>query len=212
VVSMKVLLTGFDIFKKEKKNPSWEAIKDMEDIYFEGTEIVKRKLPVEFKKAIEIVSDLLLGTKPDFYIAFGLAGGRTTITVERVAINIMDSKAPDNSGYTPDDEPIFEDGPTAYFSTVPIKKIITNLHNEGIPALISNSAGTYVCNTVFYTGLYISEKYELPTRVGFVHLPYQSDQVLDKNVPSYPIEFIKKAIKVVIKSLISEYNEQNQQK
>lgn len=200
---MRALLTGFDIFKGEKKNPSWEAIKDFNKTSIFDVEIIIKKLPVEFKKVIAILPDLITSIMPDIYIGFGLASRRATINVERVAINIMDSKLPDNAKYAPEDEPIFEDGPVAYFSTLPIKQIIENLRKEGIPAIVSNSAGTYVCNTAFYVSRHTIEKNNLDAIAGFIHLPYQSDQVVDKNVPSFPLSFIIQAVNVILQTSIA---------
>ncbi|MCD6513342.1 MAG: pyroglutamyl-peptidase I [Candidatus Odinarchaeota archaeon] len=205
---MNILLTGFEKFGKEKMNPSWDAIKDLDGAVISNVRIFCRQLPVSFKRALTIVKELLGSIRPRFYIAFGLAGGRNTVTVERVAINIMDSTKPDNDNYTPKDETIFEDGPAAYFATVPIKDIIKVLREKGIPAIISNSAGTYVCNTVFYSGLYYANKLGLETKVGFIHLPYDTSQVLDKDKPSLPLNLIKEGIIELINFLAQTKNKE----
>ena len=204
---MKVLVTGFEKFGKEKINPSWEAIKDLKDPDFKDVKIIKKKLPVSFKKVVETLPEIIKEIKPDIYIAFGLAGGRNTFTIERVAINIMDSTAPDNEKYTPTDVPIFQDGPAAFFSTLPIKKIMKTLHNQGIPALISNTAGTYVCNTAFYVGRYVMEKISPKGLAGFIHIPFQSSQVVNRNVPSYPLDFIKKGVKISINTAVDYFKD-----
>ena len=199
---MKILVTGFEEFGKEKINPSWEAIKNLSNSDFEDVTLTKKRLPVSFKKVIETLPEIIKEEKPEIYIAFGLAGGRNTFTIERVAINVMDSTIPDNDKYTPTDVPILQDGPVAYFSTLPIKKIMKALQKQGIPALISNTAGTYVCNTAFYVGRYIMEKVNPKGLAGFIHVPFQSSQVVTRNVPSYPLEFIEKGVKISINAAI----------
>ncbi|ASJ16321.1 pyroglutamyl-peptidase I [Thermococcus chitonophagus] len=195
---MKVLVTGFEPFGNEKVNPSWEAVKLLPD-EIEGVTVVKRLLPVTFNGVRRILPELILKEKPNVVISTGLAGGRPTITVERVAINIMDSTMPDNEGYKPEDEPIFEDAPTAYFSTLPIKKIVRALRENGIPALVSNTAGTYVCNTAMFTALHTIAKHGLNAKAGFIHVPYSHKQALDKPRPSMALETIAKAIEIAIK-------------
>lgn len=198
---MKFLVTGFDIFKNEKLNPSWEIAKELSKIEFQEAEIISEKLPVSFKRVPSLIKELLEKYRPDIYLALGLAGGRNNITVERVAINVMDSRTPDNEGYTPEDEPIVQNGPVAYFSTIPIKNIVKVLRENEIPSIISNSAGTYVCNTAFYAGLHYSNILGLNTKVGFIHVPYATIQVLDKNKPSLPLNLMIHGIKQVIKFL-----------
>ncbi|MFA4661911.1 pyroglutamyl-peptidase I [Pyrococcus kukulkanii] len=195
---MKVLVTGFEPFGNEKINPSWEAVKLLPD-EIEGATVVKKLLPVTFNGVRRILPELILKEKPDVVISTGLAGGRPTITVERVAINIMDSTMPDNEGYKPEDEPIFEDAPTAYFSTLPIKKIVKALRENGIPALVSNTAGTYVCNTAMFTALHTIAKHGLNAKAGFIHVPYSHEQALDKPRPSMALETIAKAIEIAIR-------------
>ncbi|MFA4700872.1 pyroglutamyl-peptidase I [Pyrococcus kukulkanii] len=195
---MKVLVTGFEPFGNEKINPSWEAVKLLPD-EIEGATVVKKLLPVTFHGVRRILPELILKEKPDVVISTGLAGGRPTITVERVAINVMDSTMPDNEGYKPEDEPIFDDAPTAYFSTLPIKKIVKALRENGIPALVSNTAGTYVCNTAMFTALHTIAKHGLNAKAGFIHVPYSHEQALDKPRPSMALETIAKAIEIAIR-------------
>ncbi|MFA4646012.1 pyroglutamyl-peptidase I [Pyrococcus kukulkanii] len=195
---MKVLVTGFEPFGNEKINPSWEAVKLLPD-EIEGATVVKKLLPVTFNGVRRILPELILKEKPDVVISTGLAGGRPTITVERVAINIMDSTMPDNEGYKPEDEPIFDDAPTAYFSTLPIKKIVRALRENGIPALVSNTAGTYVCNTAMFTALHTIAKHKLNAKAGFIHVPYSHEQALDKPRPSMALETIARAIEIAIR-------------
>lgn len=194
---MKVLVTGFEPFGEEKVNPSWEAVKMLPDVVGDA-EIVKYQLPVSFKKVRELLPEIISKEKPEVIILTGQAGGRVNITVERVAINVMDSTKEDNDGYKPEDEPIFEDAPAAYFSTLPIKRIVRALRENKIPAMVSNTAGTYVCNTAMFTALHYVATNNLNAKAGFIHVPYIPEQVLEKNAPSMPLEMIKRAIEIAI--------------
>ena len=194
---MKVLVTGFEPFGEEKVNPSWEAVKMLPDVVGDA-EIVKYQLPVSFKKVRELLPEIISKEKPEVIILTGQAGGRVNITVERVAINVMDSTKEDNDGYKPEDEPIFEDAPAAYFSTLPIKRIVRALRENKIPAMVSNTAGTYVCNTAMFTALHYVATNDLNAKAGFIHVPYIPEQVLEKNAPSMPLEMIKRAIEIAI--------------
>ncbi|NJE43043.1 pyroglutamyl-peptidase I [Thermococcus sp. GR6] len=196
---MKVLITGFEPFGGEEINPSWEAVRRLPD-KIAGAELVKRQLPVTFRGAREILPRLIVETKPDVVILTGQAGGRPNITVERVAINVMDSTMPDNEGYTPEDEPIFEGAPDAYFATLPIKAIVKALREAKIPAAVSNTAGTYVCNTAMYTALHTIAVAGMETKAGFIHVPFIHEQALDKPRPSMALETVVKAYEVIIKT------------
>ena len=194
---MKVLITGFEPFGEEKINPSWEAVKMLPE-EIEGARIVKKQLPVSFKRVRRLLPELMDDTKPDLVLLTGQAGGRFNITVERVAINVMDSVKGDNDGYAPEDELIFN-GPAAYFATIPIRRIVKTLREEKIPATISNSAGTYVCNTAMYTALHHISSQRLKAKAGFIHVPYIPEQVLDKTKPSMSLDMIKRGIQLAVR-------------
>ncbi|ONN27076.1 pyrrolidone-carboxylate peptidase [Thermosipho affectus] len=198
---MKVLITGFEPFNKEKINPSYEALKKLPG-EIEGIKVVKAQVPTVFRKSIEEIERLIIREKPDIVICVGQAGGRSKITIERVAINIDDANIPDNMGNKPEDEKIFEDGENAYFSNLPIKHMIESIKKCNIPADISNSAGTYVCNHILYGLLYLINKKYPHIKGGFIHVPYAHEQVIEKkNVPSMSIDDIAKALYCAIKSL-----------
>ncbi|WP_297501550.1 pyroglutamyl-peptidase I [Thermococcus sp.] len=198
---MKVLVTGFEPFGGEGINPSWEAVKGLPD-EIDGAEIVKHRLPVTFRGVRELLPRLIVRERPDVIVLTGQAGGRPNVTVERVAINVMDSKTPDNEGFAPEDEPVFEGAPVAYFSTLPIKTIVNALREEKIPAGISNTAGTYVCNTAMFTALHTIAVAGMETRAGFMHVPYSHEQALDKPRPSMALETIRKAVEVAVRTSI----------
>ena len=199
-----IILTGFEPFGGEKINPSWESVKDFDGMVFNGFNIKTLRLPVSYKRAKEKVEEIIGEMKPLVFLSFGEAGGRTKIFVERVALNLMDSDKADNDGYKVKGELIYKDAPLAYFSNLPVNKIVNNLQKNGIPAKVSNHAGTYVCNLVFYTALHHSTIINLETKVGFIHVPYAFEQVMKKDKPAFPLEYIKKAVKIIIESIVSD--------
>ena len=199
---MKVLITGFDPFGGEKINPAWEAVKGIKNI-IEGAKIIKLEIPTVFNKSIEKVKEAMELEKPDIVLCIGQAGGRYDMTVERVAINVDDARIEDNEGNQPIDIPVFEDGENAYFSNLPIKAMVEEIKGQGIPASISNSAGTFVCNHIMYGVLYHINKTYKNMRGGFIHVPFINEQVLDKkNQPYMPVEHITKALEAAIKAAV----------
>lgn len=202
---MRVLITGFDPFGKEKINPSFEAIKRLPDKILD-IEIIKLEIPTVFYKSIETLRSKMCEVQPDIVICTGQAGGRTAISVERIAINIDDARIEDNEGNKPEDKPIFFDGENAYFSNLPIKKIVEGIKEIGIPAEISNSAGTFVCNHLLYGLMYYIQRDFKKTIGGFIHVPYLPEQVLEKrNTPSMSLDNIVKALEKAIEVSITEY-------
>lgn len=203
---MKIMVTGFDPFGGESINPAYEAVKRLED-NISGAEIVKVEIPTVFRKSIEKLDEAIQRENPDVVVCVGQAGGRFDITVERVAINISDASIEDNEGNAPIDEPIFEDGKPAYFSRLPIKAMVKEIRAGGIPASISNTAGTYVCNHIMYGLHYLIDKKYPNMKGGFIHVPFLPQQVIDKrNAPSMNLEDITKALTLAIEAVI-EYKE-----
>lgn len=194
----RILLTGFEPFGCYSINSSWELVAALPDT-IGNFECVKLRLQVEFKAVSNLVPEILMQYKPDILIAFGQSAG-DSIRIERVAINIDDARIPDNSGCRPTDETIHADGKNAYFATLPIKSMKSAVEQVGLPVVISNSAGTYVCNHTFYNWLYWCEKLKLNTKVGFIHLPRLPEQV-GVNEPSMPLDDIKKAVLEILKNL-----------
>lgn len=176
-----ILLTGFEHFGKYDVNPSKLVVKRLSGVgeaELPGVEIHVAILPVSFRRAGEVLRSLLDELKPDIYIGLGLWAGVSYVTVERVAINVMDARIPDNDGYQPIDEPIDPMGSLAYSTTLPKKAIVRRLREAGIPAAISNSAGTYICNYVLYLALHHSAKHGYPRRTSFMHLPLLPEQAV----------------------------------
>ncbi len=198
---MKVLITGFDPFGGEKINPAWEAVRALPD-NIDGIEVVKLQIPTVFKKSAKKLFENIDSVKPDVVICVGQAGGRYEFSVERVAINVDDGRIPDNDGYQPVDSPVFEDGENAYFSTLPIKAIVEEVKKAGIPAAVSNTAGTYVCNHIMYSLLYYLNKNNLNIKGGFIHVPFIPEQVVEKkNIPYMELTRITKALEISIKAI-----------
>lgn len=199
---MKILVTGFDPFGGEKINPAYETIKRL-DNNIKKAEIVKLEIPTVFQKSIKVLNKKIAKEKPDVVLCIGQAGGRYDITVERVAINIDDARIRDNEGKQPVDEHIFHDGDAAYFSNLPIKAMVKNIRRGNIPASISNSAGTFVCNHIMYGLLYLIDKKYPDIRGGFIHVPFLPQQVVNKNnTPSMNLKDITKALTLAIEGAI----------
>ena len=199
---MKILITGFDPFGGESVNPALEAVKKLPDTIL-GQEVIKIEIPTVFRKAVEKIEENIEKHNPDVVISVGQAGGRFGVTPERVAINIDDARIQDNEGNQPIDIAIYEDGENAYFTNLPIKAMVKEMNDNGIPASVSNTAGTFVCNHVMYGILYLIDKKYPNMRGGFIHVPYIPSQVTTKpNMPSMSADDITKGLELSIKALI----------
>lgn len=195
-----ILLTGFAPFNQETANPSWQAVKQFEGkTSSDGSRIQVAELPCEFGRATEVLLDLVQQHQADIVICVGQAGGRSEISVERVAINVDDARIPDNAGQQPIDEAIEINGENAYFSTLPIKAIVHELKQAGIPAHVSQSAGTYVCNHVFYGLMHYAQRHPHVKRAGFIHIPYLPEQaVLHPGAPSMALEILLNSLSLAL--------------
>ena len=161
-------------------NPSWEICRQLAGKTVAGRRIEALKVPCEFRASIEAVAEAIEAHRPGIVICLGQAGGRAHMSVERVAINVDDARIADNAGGRPIDEPIARDGPPAYFATVPVKAMTAAMRAAAVPAQVSNSAGTYVCNHLMYGVLHFLAARGNRARAGFIHVPYDEAQVLDK--------------------------------
>jgi len=199
---MKILVTSFEPFGKENINPSYEVLKSLSD-HLENAEIIKVQLPTVFHLSIDKATEKIREINPDAVLSIGQSAMRYDIGVERIAINIDDAKIPDTAGQQPVDVSIDPQGSIAYFATIPVKKIVEEIRKEKIPASISNTAGTYVCNHLMYGILNYIHKNKLPTKAGFIHVPYLSEQVLDKPyTPFMSLEDMTKAISIALRVII----------
>jgi pyroglutamyl-peptidase len=175
----RVLITGFAPFGGESVNPSWQAASLVAADPPAGLTVTAIELPCVFGKSVDALRDAIRASAPDLVLCLGLAGGRPGVTVERVAVNVDDARIPDNAGNQPIDEPVVPGGPAAYFSALPVKACVAALREAGVPAAVSNTAGTFVCNHVAY-GLGHLIATEFPgVRGGFVHVPWAPEQVTD---------------------------------
>ncbi len=199
---MKILITGFDPFGEEKINPAYEAVKLLPDV-IKTAEIYKLEIPTVMNTSIEKTIDKIEEIKPDIVINVGQAGGRYTITPEKVAINLNDFRIPDNEGNQVNDEVIYEDGENAYFTTLPVKSMVKKMNDEGIPASLSYSAGSFICNHIMYGILYYINKNNLNIKSGFIHIPYMTEQVVDKkNQPSLSLDTLRNGLIASIEAAI----------
>jgi pyroglutamyl-peptidase len=200
---MKILVTGFDPFENEPLNASWEVVRRLPDT-IGGAEVVKVQIPTSFRRSGPAVRDAVVAHDPDVVVGVGQAGGRFAVTPERVAINVDDGRIPDNDDVQPIDEPIEPDGPPAYFSTLPVKAMVAAMQEAGVPAAVSNTAGTFVCNHMFYASRHLVER-ELPGRAtGFVHVPYLPSQVLDKpGTPSLSLDDMVTAVAAGLAAIVA---------
>lgn len=200
---MKIIVTGFDPFGGEAINPALETIKSLPKT-IAGAEIIIVEVPTVFDKAARVLEEKMAEHEPDAVLCIGQAGGRADLTPERVAINQDDARIPDNEGQQPIDRTIRPDGPAAYFSTLPIKAMVEAIRSVGIPASVSNTAGTFVCNHLMYQALYLTEKRFPNTKAGFLHIPYLPEQVVDKpGLPSMSLETIVKGIEAAISAMVA---------
>ncbi|PHM58904.1 pyroglutamyl-peptidase I [Xenorhabdus sp. KK7.4] len=195
-----ILVTAFEPFGGDATNPSWEAIKRLQGSRVADANIEVHQLPCIFDTSLAQLYTIIDKYQPELVISVGLAGGRPDITVERVAININDARIADNAGHQPIDTPIIAGGPAAYFSSLPIKAMVRALNISGIPATVSQTAGTFVCNHVMYGLLhYLTQKYPA-ARGGFIHVPYLPEQATEyTNMSSMSLEIITSALKMAIK-------------
>lgn len=202
---MKILITGFEPFGGESVNPAYEAVKLLPDMAGD-IQIVKMEIPTVFGEDGKVVETGILQHQPDAVICVGQAGRRADIGVERVAINLVEASIPDNAGNQPMDVKVQEDGDTAYFATIPVKAMVKNIKDHGIPASISYTAGTYVCNSVMYDLLYLIDRKYPSIRGGFIHVPYATEQGVGKPVGTATMELstISKALLYALEAVAGE--------
>jgi pyroglutamyl-peptidase len=194
-----VLLTGFEPFAGDAINPSWDAVRALHSKCIAGHRIVSARLPVTFDGSLDALRIAIAKTHPVLVICVGLAGSRAAISLERIAINIDDARIPDNTGLQPVDEPIVAGAPAAYFSTLPIKAMLRALHDAGIPAEVSQTAGTYVCNHVFYSLMHALAA-NSKIRGGFIHVPPLAEHA---DASGLALETLIAALRIAIETAIA---------
>jgi pyroglutamyl-peptidase len=181
---VRILVSGFEPFGGQSLNPSWEVARALHGLTLEGAQVTAVQLPCVFAQALPALQQALAQHRPDIVLALGQAEGRCDFSVERVAINVMDARIADNAGAQPIDVPVVAGAPAAYFSTLPIKALVAGLRDGGFPASVSQTAGTFVCNQVFYALQHTLAGQGVLS--GFVHLPLLPEQAAQWKGPSLP--------------------------
>jgi len=196
---MRALVTGFDAFGGDTVNPSALAL-DRLDKRVAGMAIHIALLPTSYARSVVALRDALEEVQPDLVLSVGQAGGRSELCLERVAINVQDARIGDNDGQQPIDLPVVRGGPAAYFATLPIKACVAEMRRAGLPAAVSNTAGTFVCNHAFYALMDMAERDDMTYRGGFLHIPYLPEQVtrLGISAPSMALDDIVRGIEIVL--------------
>ncbi len=200
---MKILITGFAPFGGETVNPSYDAVKLLPET-LDGCQLIKLELPVSYEVSPKLLEWMISLHQPDAVICLGQSGGRNAITPEYVAINLMHSETADNSGVCYHDTPVMAEGPNAYFTAMPVRKMVSALRDAGLPGWVSYSAGTYVCNALMYRLLHrIATEYPY-LRGGFIHVPYSKEQLKDRCLPMFSMETaeIARGIEICLRVLI----------
>ncbi len=192
-----ILLTGFEPFDGEPVNPSWLIAHALDGETIGGATVTALRLPTEFGRSLRVLRAALRRHDPALVVALGQAGGRAALSVERIAINVDDARIPDNAGARPIDAPVVRGGPAAYFTSLPVKAIVAALRARGVPAEVSQTAGTFVCNHVFYGLQHALRRRRV--RSGFVHVPYLPEQVTTRpGTPCVPLATLVDGVRVAL--------------
>jgi pyroglutamyl-peptidase len=210
-LKLKLLISGFEPFGGSAVNPTQKLIQAIEGETFPGAQIKTVVLPVHFDECVDLLIQEIEHFEPDAVISCGLAGGRTGITPERIAVNIKDiapdSPYSDNQGAKPQDAPINPEGPDGLFATLPIRSMVNRLQDQGIPASISNTAGTFICNNTMYGVLDYIRTHRLSTIAGFVHFPASAEMAAEHpSWPTLPQETMLQALRIIIQTTINAGN------
>ncbi|HTN97104.1 MAG TPA: hypothetical protein VL101_09005 [Nordella sp.] len=203
-MTAKIVVTGFEPWSHGIENPTLQVLDQLHAANDIGGELTLVRLPVESDRLADITAKTLDEVKPDLWISLGLAAGLSVIAVERIAANVMDFPVPDNVGVQHGGEPVFSDGPAAHMATLPVKLIAEQLREGGIPAKISNSPSTYLCNQMMYTVLHLIAKKGMQTRAGFIHVPAHPRLAALQTyplteMPSMSVELMSAAVKNAIR-------------
>jgi pyroglutamyl-peptidase len=194
---VRLLITGFEPFGGEAYNPSQACLPLLaEALARRGIGVQTAVLPVEIGRVPQELHMLLHDYDPDIYLGLGLAGGRPSLSIERVGVNVLDFEMPDNAGTVIQDEPIATGGPAAYFSTLPVRAMAQASSEAHVPMYVSNTAGAYLCNAALYLGLHWAHTANRPTvpGIGFIHLPFAAESAPRRPAPALPLEFMARGI------------------
>lgn len=207
---MKVLLTGFEPFDGEGVNPSWEVARALDGWVHDGATVHARRIACVFGTALRELDAAIDELQPQLVICIGQAGGRSEVTPERVAINVDDGRICDNAGCQPIDVPVVAGAPAAYFSSLPIKAIVRDLRAAGVPAGVSNTAGTFVCNHLFYGLMHriASRPTTAGLRGGFIHIPYLLSQAARfPGAPGMAVETLVAALRIAVATALTQHGD-----
>ena len=185
MAAKRVVLTGYEPWSHASENPTLDLLDRARERNFADIELITLRVPVESERLGPLVNEALEAHKPDIWISLGLFPGSSVIAVERTAANVMDFPVPDNVDVQPVDEPVYPDGPFAYRSTLPIKAMVAAMNQRAIPAKVSNTASTYLCNQIMYTALHLVQEKGMETRAGFVHVPCTPGYVAQADYPEH---------------------------
>ncbi|CAA9438502.1 MAG: Pyrrolidone-carboxylate peptidase [uncultured Ramlibacter sp.] len=200
VGARRILVTGFDPFGGQVINPSWLAAQTLDGMRLDGHVVVSAQLPTQFNRSLRVLRELMAEHRPSLVLCTGQAGGRAAISLERVAINVNDARIPDNAGAQPIDTPVIPGAPAAYFSSLPIKAMLASMIAEGIRADVSQTAGTFVCNHVFFGLMHqlAGDPAWSGTRGGLVHVPWLPQQ----GHPSMTLEQVGLGLQVALRCAV----------
>ena len=206
-LALKALVTGFDPFGGDKVNPSSLAVRQLGK-RIGDVEVHVAELPTSYAQSAEVLRRAIEEIRPEIVLCVGQAGGRIELCLERVAINVQDARIRDNDGSQPIDRPVVEDGPAAYFTTLPIKACVAALREAGLPAAVSNTAGTFVCNHIFYALMDMLHRQSQPARGGFLHIPYVPEQAARLGgAPSMALGDIVRGIETILQTSINRVDD-----
>ena len=198
--SMRALVTGFDPFGSDEVNPSSLAVGRLRPSIGDVV-VMTAILPTSYANSAKVLMAAIDETRPDIVLCVGQAGGRTDLCLERVGINVQDARIRDNDGNQPIDVPVVANGPAAYFATLPIKACVEEMRKAGLPAVVSNTSGTFVCNHILYALMDIIRQQPAPMRGGFLHIPYVPEQASRVGgAPSMALDDIVRGIEIILET------------
>ncbi|MBY6266207.1 pyroglutamyl-peptidase I [Azospirillum sp. 412522] len=199
-----VLLTGFEPFGGETVNPSWEAVRQLDGWECRGHHVAAKLIPCVFGASLDALGRAVAETDPAALLAVGQAQSRAELSLERVAVNLDDARIPDNAGNRPVDMPVAAGGPAAYFASLPVKAMAAALRDAGIPAGLSHSAGSFVCNHLFYGACHLRAVRRPAMRVGFLHIPLAPEQAArHPGSPSMAVEQVVAGLRIAVDTLLT---------
>ena len=201
----RVVVTGYQPWAHAAENPTLDVLSHLRGRNFDDIEMITVEVPVETDKITPLVEETLDKHEPDVWISLGLYPGASVVAVERLAANVRDFPVPDNVGEQPYDEPVFAEGPAAYEATIPIKAIVKEINDLGVPAKVSNTASTYLCNQIMYSALHLVEQKDMETKSGFIHVPCSPAYVAkadypEHEYPSMSVDLMCRAVETAVET------------